>query len=310
MSVARQNLFSRVDAFRGALRTDAILSRAPTEVEHNAAARMLRNGLAVVGFAMLEDFIKTRTGEVLNRIGGAGAPAFGDLPVGVQRAATAGVIAAVAFREGLEDQGQRFIQEHAALVASTGATGFQISPLAFGHSRSNLSTREVEDILTAFQIDSPWSAMGSVASRAGVGNPALKTAFDRAATRRHTAAHQANADVESTELSAFVLDLLALCLSFDLLLSQALTKILERHEGYLKRKEKVAARGVVLRFVAHDGTRYWRDTIEGQARAAMRNADFDVVKTAALRHARANSQAVVIHDERRVPRQWFTPAVD
>ena len=81
MSLARRLILERLHAFRLATQTEALVSLAPTEVDHNARAQVLRNGLAVVGFAILEDFIKSRAGEVVQRIG-HGAAAFTDLPEG------------------------------------------------------------------------------------------------------------------------------------------------------------------------------------------------------------------------------------
>ena len=44
----------------------ALIDIAPTAVAHNARARMLRQGLAVLVFSTVETFIRERTGEVLH----------------------------------------------------------------------------------------------------------------------------------------------------------------------------------------------------------------------------------------------------
>jgi len=69
VSKARTTFLEHIIAYKGATEADLIVSRAPVEVLHNAQAQLLRNGLAVVGYAILEDFIRTRTAEILSRIG-------------------------------------------------------------------------------------------------------------------------------------------------------------------------------------------------------------------------------------------------
>lgn len=311
MSLARRLILERLHAFRLATQTEALVSLAPTEVDHNARAQVLRNGLAVVGFAILEDFIKSRAGEVVQRIG-HGAAAFTDLPEGIQRAATSGVVSALRFQEQLLDSSSviGFHQSHALKIASTLNARYDLSPLAFGHDKHNLSAGDVEAILTAFHIDNPWNAMGGVAQRCGVGIVALKEAFSRAAQRRHTAAHRADAGVEITDLQSLAQEILAISISFDLLLSHALRKLLDADRNYLTGRVKIAARHVTIRFLVPSDNGYWRETLVGASRAVARRKQLNTLRAEATQRARKVGDALVVLDQKGLPVEWATPAVD
>lgn len=58
MPTAKADFIERIRCLDASIDTEAVQSKALTERDHNSIARMLRNGLAVVSFASLEDFIK------------------------------------------------------------------------------------------------------------------------------------------------------------------------------------------------------------------------------------------------------------
>jgi hypothetical protein len=241
----------RLSAYENAVKQELIVTRTPTDVIHNARARLLRNGLAVVAFALLEDFIKTRMGEVFERVG-MGASSFSDLPHALRVAATSGVIKAMGYQDRfLDNRSSNYFehfQTHALLVASTRNPGFQLSPMAFGHDQPNLQSTAVERMLTAFHIDRPWNAIESVARRAGVGVPALKGAFDSALQRRHQAAHRADANVEPSDLAAFATETMGIAIGIDLALSLALRKILDGDRRFLS-GERIGGNRIGLRLI-------------------------------------------------------------
>jgi hypothetical protein len=102
MSRARRSFFERLVAYESAVGQDLIVTKTPSETDHNARARLFRNGLAVVAFALVEDFIKSRTGEVIQRVG-YGVSAFDDLPYPIRSAATAGVTKALSYQSQFFD---------------------------------------------------------------------------------------------------------------------------------------------------------------------------------------------------------------
>ena len=60
MPTAKHNFLERLFTIKKSLYIPNVIDGLPTETEHNNIARLLRNGLAVVGFVALEDFIKNQ----------------------------------------------------------------------------------------------------------------------------------------------------------------------------------------------------------------------------------------------------------
>jgi hypothetical protein len=288
-------------------------TRAPTETEHNARARVLRNGLAVVGYALLEDFLRNRTVEVVERIGDGHTP-FEELPKGIKLAATEGVFNAVRFQQRFMDRRDPdmilTLQEHARHVASTAESSYSLSPFSFVHEQSNISSKDIEKVLQAFKVTSPWSAMGSVAGSCGVGVFALKDAFEAAANRRHAAAHQADADIEYGDLSDYDVEALGVAVGFDLLISRALRQILDANVAYLSRNGTIAGNHIGTRTLRYDGKKWWREVLTGNTRATNRNPSLQTLRVGAIGRARTGGQAVIVQDERGLPSAWYTPDTD
>lgn len=313
MLKSREQLISRLSAYRQAVQLETLVSKAPIETDHNARARILRNGLAVVGYAFLEDFLRSRVVEVVGRIG-QGATRFSDLPEEIKLAATQGVFNAVLFQKRFVNTQTldilRHYQDHASLVASTANTNYEISPFAFVHEQSNISSRNIEETLKAFRVTNPWNTLVSVATRCGVGVFTLKNAFDDAAARRHEAAHRADADIEHSDLSDYDVEVLGIAIAFDLLISKALRRLLDADADYLSKNGSIAGKHISIRFLRYDGSKWWREVLDGNKKAFRRREDFEELKAETVVRARRQGQAVVVQDERGLPASWFTPDTD
>src|SRR5688572_20617655 len=137
MSAAREDFFKRIDDVALVLSDDSLKDGSLTDTEKNAKARVLRNGLAVVLFAILEDFIRQRTSEVLMAVGTAGV-VFDRLPEKLRKAATIGFLSTLGFRIKLQEDADKleFLQLEARRIASTAGSPFEISPFSLAHSKS------------------------------------------------------------------------------------------------------------------------------------------------------------------------------
>lgn len=146
MANARSEFIERIRTLNKSISdTDAVRSKGHLEREHNEIARMLRNGLAVVGFASLEDFIKARSSEVLDLIGSVGL-SFEQLPEKVQIATTHGAITALNYQLGLRDKQDKiaFVQEHAQKISSTANSSYALTSLAYGFGNANLNAESIK----------------------------------------------------------------------------------------------------------------------------------------------------------------------
>ena len=85
MPTAKDVFLNRLSDFKNALSSNDLISRTLVDRGHNEKARMLRNGMAIIGYTILEDFIKRRLGEIFKDIGNSGI-SFNALPPKIKEA--------------------------------------------------------------------------------------------------------------------------------------------------------------------------------------------------------------------------------
>lgn len=311
MSAARKSFLERIKAFRIAIQEQALISQAPSETDHNNTARLLRNGLAIVGFALLEDFVRNRIGEVISRVGSSQIP-FEELPDPLKDASVFGAVRALAYHGDLRrrqgDDYLSFIQQHSKLIGSTASTAYEVSALALGWDRPNITDSEVKEILRAFKIQDGWGNIDGFAARVGLTSPSLRDAFRQAAFRRHRAAHSAGADTEISHLTSFVPQAIAIALSFDALTSRSLRRFLNRDASFLADSGSIQHADVPIRFLDPSGAK-WREVKEGHTRAVKRDADRAALTAACLARSNARDDVVIVRDSRQQPVEWYIPNV-
>src|SRR5690606_26469715 len=126
-----------------------------TTTEHNEVANLLRKGLSIVAFNILEDYIKKRTLEALNEIASSGIT-FSNLPDALQEASISQALSSLQFqsmlhkKEGLDYK--ILIQNETKKISSTLTTPYELSNYSFVSSNSNITSNEITDLLKAFGI--------------------------------------------------------------------------------------------------------------------------------------------------------------
>lgn len=304
MPMAKVLFLERINSLDRSARIDSVTNRALSDHAHNSVARMLRNGLAVVGFAALEDFIKTRTSEVLDEIGRTGVP-FRDLPERLRNAATVEAVNAFSYQLSIRPKTDRisYIQEHAQKVASTTNTAYELTPHAFGYSQANLQEGTVKEILKCFKVDDAWGQISQLASRLGLTALPLEETFKSAALRRHRAAHVAHADTPQSDLLQFVREAYAIAIGFDALISKAFSLLSAHDRQYLSQTGGVSSSSITIRTIKND-LGVWKEFLEGRARAVKVARDISAVVPLARARAIAAKDILVQHGENGEMIDW------
>lgn len=305
MSVAKADLLERLNIARAATLEELLIDRDFQDRDHNRRASLLRNGMMVVLFTSLEDFIRNRTGELLSHASNT-VVHFNDLPSDLRMATTYEATRATYARAQIELRSGNdvvgVIQDAAAKIASTGSTTLQFSNFSLGYKGSNLSSSEISDILRAFQVADGWNQMTSLADRCGLGGLPLKGAFDNAVRLRHDAAHSIRANVQPNDLVSFCTSALAVAAGFDMLASRAVRLIRDGDGEILRDKLKLASR-INIRFIRQVGNRY-SEYVEGGRRAVKVSDDRDVARKLAWTRAVHTGQPIVEQDSSRKLIDW------
>lgn len=220
---ARDALLATLKILQDCLDDTALIDKAPVEIAHNQRAAMLRQGLAVLIFSTVETFIRGRTGEVLGQLTNKQLK-FSDLSPDLQRATTLGAIEGLRFRLKLQAPVDKvpWLVTNLSPVASAIQSIHRLSTFSFGYAASNLVEDDVQDILKAFGVDSPWIQMTQLTHRVGLALPSCKSEFQAIKRRRHASAHALTSQVPQSDLMNSLRSSLAMCLTFDLLLSHCL----------------------------------------------------------------------------------------
>ena len=97
---AKQELFDRLQYLEAATSLPQIIDQGIAPTTHNGVANLLRNGLGIVAFNILEDYIKNRSNEALKFLSDS-TVAFNRLPESLQAASIAGALNALTFKSKL-----------------------------------------------------------------------------------------------------------------------------------------------------------------------------------------------------------------
>jgi hypothetical protein len=313
MSVARSNFESRISTLRDSLNDPAVADGPPSDVQKNAIASMLRNGLAVLAFAITEDFIRDRTAEVLKGFSSTTVK-FEDLSEDLQNAVTISALSGILFRAKYQEKVNKipWVLGQIPPIAGAATTITNLSKFSFGQSSSNLGDDEPAKILGAFGVAGGWASIGSTAKRIGLGGALdYALAFKDLAKRRHSAAHNVAAKIPLNDLLNSVKTILGICCSFDLLLSRALAI---HNTGKIpdKKKSPVSEKDLVLKFVSPHPTQTgkFREQVESSSGAALHTtrvfASLAEARTEVGSRALAQGAYIVFQASNGVPEAWET----
>ena len=310
MPNARSIFIERINGLDSTLNdtslNSALLDKSTAFVQHNTSAKLLRNGIAVIGFVFLEDFIKSRIKEVLSEL-----PtyyiAFNDLPDLLRYRTTVGSLRSIMnllkYEETRQDQ-IAYVQNNAAKIGSTMNTSYDLVEVAFGHNNSNINSAEIAETLKAFNIPDAWNQMNTVSNTIGLSTLSLKVSFDNAAIRRHKAAHDATANTPNMDLSQYVKDALAIALSFDSLLCNAIQKFKLHDRNFLNGTIAINSSSVNISKIYKDG-RNWKMKKLSSTRSLKNDPDFNVVKAFALSKSASDKETLLIYNENNKLVEWI-----
>jgi hypothetical protein len=313
MSVARSNFQRRLSTLQDSLNEPAVADGLPNEIQRNAVASLLRNGLAVLTFAITEDFIRERTAEVLSSFSST-TVRFDDLSDELQAAVTISALDGILFRSKYEDKTTKisWLLSQIPPIANASTNVSSLSKYSFGYSSPNIRDDDLGKILGAFGVAGGWTAVAAIAKRIGLGGIAdYAQEFKDLANRRHSAAHSLATTIPLNDLLGSVKSVIGICCAFDLLLSKALAL---HNQGRIPRKQSspLRAEDVRLRFISPHPTKsgQFSEQVEQSTRVTLRTVKVhpseSSVRAAVGAKAQRNNEYVIFHGSNGLPKSWDT----
>lgn len=302
---AQAELFNRLKYLNAAVNLKSLIDVGIVPSDHNGVANLLRKGLGIVAFNILEDYIKNRSKESLNYLSSSGVP-FTNLTSTLQEASISGALNALAFRAKLHkkegNDWKLLIQDEALKIHSTKNTIYRLSSYSLVSSGSNVSYEEVKLLLKSFGIDGGWGKLKMVSDAIGGGVPDLCQSYKNAAERRHYSAHKAGFVYDYRWLENIRNEIIAIAVSLDVLLSARcrqisadLTKTINLHN---------IDDGLNFRFLEKSGATYRETLLIGGRAKKIWPSLADAVANIKPRLTSKREFLIVLDDTRRI-NDWY-----
>lgn len=308
MSQARATFWQRIGAIRTAIADYALqdLPLLPANASRNASVRVIRSGLAVQCFNVLEDFIKARMGEALAEVSNSGVR-FSWLPEALREAATLHAVKAVGVQVKRKPRADRilYVQTYGAKIASTQTGALELPDIGFFHVGSNIGGDDLRDALVAFGVQSPWLQLSGLLSRISISALPAEQIFAGLASRRHAAAHDPNTSISESDLVQSIVDATGIAVGYDLLLSRVM-RLLSQLSGPALSQPPIfnGHSSIHLRFIRVKGAGFCEIRENGR-RSVARHVDWQGLLPAAKARASANNEALVIVSPTSTAECWF-----
>lgn len=254
---AKSELFNHLKYLDSALQSESIIDKDISESNHNGAANLIRKGLGIVSFNILEDFIKSNIFEVLDSISKSGV-SYDNLPAKLQEATTLGALKALVFRAKIDKKDGkdwvRLIHSETKNIHSTSLMPFSLSKYSFVSENSNISSSEITDMLKALGISGGWDTLKNISNNISGGVADLNQSYHNASLRRHNAAHFSSFQYEYSWLYNIRAEILAIAASLNILLT-ALCRLINRKPD-LKLEQHDAVSSIKYRFLCFEDSIY------------------------------------------------------
>jgi hypothetical protein len=308
-SLARDSFLSGIRAFVAACDLQPVRA-------HDDVGLLLRRGMTVAAYNLLETFLDDRLLELATHVNG-GSTQFLDLPERLQKRSISQTLAVAAVRlrrSALDIADLRAYSQSVGTSLSAVGSALALSPLMWAWTGSNLSSDDVSTMLKSFQVESPWNAALGLAGRLGFQTVDLnrdaidlKEDLDALATERHKSAHVASHSITSLWLRAVPDRLSRIAVSVDVMASAGAHLLRVGDAAMLAGQSFDPASRLRFRFV-RERSRDFAETLEGKTKAYRVSPDGDQLYAAA-RSRCADLEVAVRQGPASDVRNWSMPCV-
>lgn len=298
-SPSRAALARGLEGLRSASLEPAVRASSPS-------GEILRRGLAVSSYNLLETFIEARVGELATFVN-QGHVHFADLPEKVQHRATRHLLDAASARvKRLQPADVRPFVETVgqSLVAVNGPVN--LSALTWLWTGSNMSSDDYNMLLKLFHVQKPWDAVTSLAARLGLPPGDPRAELQQFGLERNRAAHDSSHQVSSIWIPHAISLVVKFAISFDAFASVASGALRRAEKSYLSNADWTSSVVGIRRVVERQ--RDWAEFAEGGRRAYRTARDLHVLKLDAATRC-SDRDLLTVSDIQGQLVEWSVPKV-
>ncbi|MER8898910.1 HEPN domain-containing protein [Mesorhizobium sp. M0676] len=219
MSVFRGEFFDALGVMLKVSDDALLLDRLPITDPHNVSARILRHGLAVSAFALLEKYLKSIFEELVKEVARS-ALAYQSLPEKMKKFFTVDSVSGLSnkayfIKESLAKLS--FVETNLSLVASFGAVPPVYTSFGFSPSGSNVGHEDIKQGFASFSVNNAWGKLDAIARQIGAASLSLENDYKALAQARHSSAHDPAGNIPTGTLQSSIRSGIVIGIAADIL---------------------------------------------------------------------------------------------
>jgi hypothetical protein len=146
--------------------------------QHNVQARILRNGLIISSFSLMETYLEDRLEEKIRELSGSRIP-YSSFSETLQTFLTVDAIAGMATKIGFADRSDRLqlAERHLVQTANFRAVPPIYTGLGFSPKGSNISEGDIKSLFAAFGVRDGWRRLSALCGNVGSSRLSLRDDF-------------------------------------------------------------------------------------------------------------------------------------
>lgn len=300
MSPARKIFYEALNAMRETIRDPLLTDSVIGSSQHNTRARILRNGLLVSSFSLLEAYLEDRLEEKVQELS-ASRIGYSSFTETLRAFLTVHAVTGLATRINFADKADRLQLAELHLLRTA---GFRSNPpsytgLGFSPKGSNVSEGDIKELFASFGVRDGWGHLSGLCSRLGSARLSLRDDFRNLHRARNKAAHDSATNIATSDLETHLATSLLIGMTVDIVLTYSINCFLKSRS--VARAETAAnnVAALPIRFVDEQVGGSWIERV-GQNGSPIKRYPDRTAATIAAR-ARARTYPIVVRSSSRVP---------
>ena len=300
MSLARRTFYETINVMREVAHDPLLTDSAVGSSQHNTRARILRNGLIISSFSLLEAYIEDRLEEKIQELS-ASRMSYSTFGEALQSFLTIDAITGLASRISFADRVDRL---QLAETHITKASGFRAVPpsftgLGFSPKGSNVSETDIKNLFAAFGVKDAWRYLSTLCGSLGSSRLSLRDDFRNFLRARNRAAHDSTTNIATSDAETHLATALLIGMTADIVITNSVYCFVRKRT--LAEAEAAAnnVSSLAIRFVDEQVGGSWLERVGINGNTIKRYSDRDTATNEA--RSRTRLLPIVVRNRGLVP---------
>jgi hypothetical protein len=300
MSLPRRTFYENINVMRDVAQDPLLTDLAVGSSQHNTRARILRNGLIISSFSLLEAYIEDRLEEKMRDLSGSRI-SYSAFSEALRSFLTIDAIAGLVTKISFADKVDRLSLAERHIIKTA---GFQAVPpsytgLGFSPRGSNISETDIKNLFSAFGIRDAWGRLSALCGSLGSSRLSLREDFRNFLRARNRAAHDSATNIATSDVETHLVTSLLIGITSDIVITNAIHSFVRKRT--LAEAEAAAdnVSSLAIRFIDEQAGGSWIERITTNGNTIKRYSSRDAATQEAS--SRARLLPIVARDRSLVP---------